>query len=188
MKKCSYCGRDNTDDAVNCHECGTEFATEPAAINFDELVSLGTYRNYESAHIAAALLESHGFHCCLNADDCGGMMPLFGSGVKLFVRATEIEEAQRILHSQEPAPRPKDDELIVPDLPKPVIVAGIWVLYGTGLILNIWDGIFCLSGGFVGVQGLVYFWLSMALGSLCVYVMYRSFKNYQIQKQRKPTD
>jgi hypothetical protein len=25
MKKCSYCGRDNDDDALNCRECGTEF-------------------------------------------------------------------------------------------------------------------------------------------------------------------
>ncbi len=25
MKKCSYCGRDNTDEALNCRECGTEF-------------------------------------------------------------------------------------------------------------------------------------------------------------------
>ena len=30
MKKCSYCGRDNSDDAVHCRECGTEFVT-PAA-------------------------------------------------------------------------------------------------------------------------------------------------------------
>ncbi|NOS72500.1 MAG: hypothetical protein HOP33_21580 [Verrucomicrobia bacterium] len=25
MKKCSYCGRDNADEALNCRECGTEF-------------------------------------------------------------------------------------------------------------------------------------------------------------------
>jgi hypothetical protein len=25
MKKCSYCGRDNENNATNCHECGTEF-------------------------------------------------------------------------------------------------------------------------------------------------------------------
>jgi hypothetical protein len=25
MKQCSYCGRDNDDDALNCRECGTEF-------------------------------------------------------------------------------------------------------------------------------------------------------------------
>lgn len=188
MKKCSYCGRDNPEVAVNCHECGTELATGKAAINFDELVSLGTYRNYESAHIAAALLDSHGFHCRLNADDCGGMMPILGSGVKLFVRATEIEEAKRLLSSQEPPPGAKDDELIVHDLPKPVIVAGIWLLYGTGLISNISVCIFCLSGKLIGIQGLVFFWLSIALGSLCVYLMYQVVKNYQIQKQRKHTD
>ena len=25
MKKCSYCGRENSDEAVHCRECGTEF-------------------------------------------------------------------------------------------------------------------------------------------------------------------
>jgi hypothetical protein len=188
MKKCSYCGRDNTDEAVNCHECGTEFATEQEAINYDELVSLGTYGHYESAQIAAALLESNGFDCFMNADDCGGMMTIFGSGIKLFVRPTEIEEAKRILHSQQPPQRPNDDELIVRDLPKPVIVAGIWLLYGTGLISNIIVCIFCLSGTFVGIQGLVFFWLSIGLGSLCAYLMYRVVKNYQIQKRREHTD
>jgi hypothetical protein len=30
MKKCAYCGRENADDAVSCHECGTqEFRTPP---------------------------------------------------------------------------------------------------------------------------------------------------------------
>jgi uncharacterized RDD family membrane protein YckC len=26
MKKCPYCGRENTDDSPNCHECGTDFS------------------------------------------------------------------------------------------------------------------------------------------------------------------
>lgn len=29
MKTCSYCGRDNQDDAARCQECGTELATAP---------------------------------------------------------------------------------------------------------------------------------------------------------------
>jgi hypothetical protein len=33
MKKCSCCGRDNADDAMNCHECGTEFEAEAAAVD-----------------------------------------------------------------------------------------------------------------------------------------------------------
>jgi hypothetical protein len=32
MKKCSYCGRENPDDAVNCHECGLdEWEPDPSA-------------------------------------------------------------------------------------------------------------------------------------------------------------
>ena len=30
MKKCSYCGRENTNEAVHCAECGTAFPTPPA--------------------------------------------------------------------------------------------------------------------------------------------------------------
>lgn len=33
VKKCSYCGRENTDEAVYCQECGTEFATAPTSPN-----------------------------------------------------------------------------------------------------------------------------------------------------------
>ena len=46
MKKCSYCGKENTDDALFCRECGTEFknpasADKPAApeISKQELTS-----------------------------------------------------------------------------------------------------------------------------------------------------
>jgi hypothetical protein len=31
MNKCPYCGRDNSADAAQCHECGTPFATGRAA-------------------------------------------------------------------------------------------------------------------------------------------------------------
>jgi uncharacterized membrane protein YvbJ len=29
MKNCAYCGRENTDDAAHCRECGTPFVTGP---------------------------------------------------------------------------------------------------------------------------------------------------------------
>jgi hypothetical protein len=28
MKKCTYCGRENADDAARCHECGTSFVSQ----------------------------------------------------------------------------------------------------------------------------------------------------------------
>lgn len=41
MKACSYCGRENSDDAVYCRECGTEFEkpkapTPPTSAPHDE--------------------------------------------------------------------------------------------------------------------------------------------------------
>jgi hypothetical protein len=29
MKNCAYCGRENTEDAVQCLECGTAFVAQP---------------------------------------------------------------------------------------------------------------------------------------------------------------
>jgi len=129
MKKCSYCGRDNADEALNCHECGTEFETAPNAKlseSFaDEPVVICTYGQYESAQIAAASLESKGIHSWITSDDCGGMLPIVGSGVRLLVHANYVDEARKVLLSQDQSPSSSDKEIIVRDLPKPVIVAGI---------------------------------------------------------------
>jgi hypothetical protein len=40
MKKCSYCGRDNTDDSPDCRECGTEFSTVVTPVAVAKVPSL----------------------------------------------------------------------------------------------------------------------------------------------------
>jgi hypothetical protein len=37
MKQCAYCGRDNTDEALNCRECGTEFEQPSKPLLSEEL-------------------------------------------------------------------------------------------------------------------------------------------------------
>ena len=37
MKQCSYCGRDNPDEAAHCRECGTEFERTVAPPPLEEL-------------------------------------------------------------------------------------------------------------------------------------------------------
>jgi hypothetical protein len=37
MKNCSYCGRDNVDEALNCRECGTEFEQPSEPLPPEEL-------------------------------------------------------------------------------------------------------------------------------------------------------
>jgi hypothetical protein len=53
MKKCSYCGRDNTDEAANCHECGTEFE-RPAEPPPPEPAPEPARPEYEFAALSAA--------------------------------------------------------------------------------------------------------------------------------------
>src|SRR5450432_898693 len=81
MKKCSYCEREKTDEALHCKECGTEFEREVVDSEshisglHDEVktVTIRTFSYYDSAELARSNLEAHGVQCWVNADDCGGM-------------------------------------------------------------------------------------------------------------------
>ena len=113
MKKCSYCGRDNADEAVNCHECGTEFEREAKDSESadqkikaeDKPVIIRIFSSHEAAEQAAAKLEAHGITCWVDADDCGGMYPNLttAAGVRLHVRAEDAEVAVALLDAK-PSP------------------------------------------------------------------------------------
>lgn len=72
MKKCAYCGRENTEDARACFECGTEFKT-PEALKGDlnlqdptlSLVIVGTFGNVVDATMARTRLEAAGIEACI---------------------------------------------------------------------------------------------------------------------------
>jgi hypothetical protein len=109
MKKCSYCGRDNTDEALHCDECGTEFAREVVDSESDNKLhdevkrtTIRTFISHESAELAAANLKAHGIQCWINSDDGGGMMPYLTApgGVRLLVRASDAEAAIALLDAQ----------------------------------------------------------------------------------------
>ena len=110
MKKCSYCGRDNTDEALHCKECGTEFEREVMDSEsgnsglHDEVktVTIRTFSSHEAAQLAASNLEAHDIKCWVNADDCGGMYPNLtaAGGVRLSVGTSEAEAAIALLNAQ----------------------------------------------------------------------------------------
>jgi hypothetical protein len=110
MKTCSYCGRDNTDEALHCSECGTEFEREvmdsesTSGENHDkeETLTVRIFSSREAAQLAAANLEANGMRCWVDADDCGGMYPNLTApgGVRLLVRASDAEEAAALLNTQ----------------------------------------------------------------------------------------
>ncbi len=44
MKPCSYCGRENQDEAISCRECGTELVASPSDTKPEERDSFGWFR------------------------------------------------------------------------------------------------------------------------------------------------
>jgi len=61
---------------------------------------LKTFSNVEAAELAVAQLTANGIYCSIEANDAGGMLPFLQvQGVKLFVPASQFEEAIDLLKS-----------------------------------------------------------------------------------------
>lgn len=65
-----------------------------------KLVVVETYRNKVEADLAQGALEAAEIESMVSADDAGGVQPgLWASeGVRLLVRAEDLEEARKILN------------------------------------------------------------------------------------------
>jgi hypothetical protein len=62
---------------------------------------LKTFPNVEAAEIALAQLQANGIHGSIETNDAGGMLPFLQvpEGVKLFVPASQFEDATELLKS-----------------------------------------------------------------------------------------
>lgn len=124
MKKCDYCGKENTDDAIHCRECGTEFkspasvdtAAEPETPEFaaeklqfvtptpeemeKHLVTLLRCRTLVEADLLAARLESAGIRTFLPdqflMQSVGWNLNTFGF-VRIQVSPQDYEAAKEFL-------------------------------------------------------------------------------------------
>jgi hypothetical protein len=68
-----------------------------------ELRVVATFLNEIDAELAQSALSAAGIESMISADDVGGLRPhlSLGSGVRLLVRATDVDEANKVL--DEPA-------------------------------------------------------------------------------------
>jgi hypothetical protein len=66
-----------------------------------ERTLLKTFPNVQAAEVALTQLQANGIHGSIEANDAGGMLPFLQvpEGVKLFVPASQFEEATELLNS-----------------------------------------------------------------------------------------
>ena len=104
MKLCSYCGKDNEDEATHCTECGTEFEaqenndpqlTDPKT----NLAVVATFGDTTEASLVKARLEQAGIEACipeeLDPSPFGNFTPL--SHVTVRVAEKDLEAAKQVL-------------------------------------------------------------------------------------------
>ena len=67
MKTCSYCGHENSDDASNCRECGTE-VKRPSEVPLPEMPKhAGSSPSLNSRQLANVLIKMLGLLACLQS-------------------------------------------------------------------------------------------------------------------------
>jgi hypothetical protein len=108
MKACSYCGRENADDAVLCVECGTDqFKTaEPAAVPVKdgerEWVTLTKCRNLVDADMLASQLTAAGISVFLPDEFVMQTFSIDSNGfgfARVQVPPKDLEQAREIMSS-----------------------------------------------------------------------------------------
>ena len=107
MKRCSYCGGENEDNAVNCADCGTELESTSPQVDPEledptlSLVVVGTYRNAVDANMVKTRLEGAGIEACVPEEYTPQILwPAPLELVTVRVAAKDLEAAQRILASE----------------------------------------------------------------------------------------
>ena len=107
MKTCIYCGRENTDEAVQCAECGTdEFKTAAVIVpNEDgqkDWVTLTKCRNLVDADLLASQLDAAGIKVFLPDEFVMQTFSIDSNGfgfARVQVAPKDLEQAREILAS-----------------------------------------------------------------------------------------
>src|SRR5689334_13146550 len=100
------------------------------------------------------------------------------------VRCSSCGTSEFVGKNRETSEVAVSEEVLPRDRPKMVIVAGTWLIYGSGLIVNLLVLSLAMSGRFEALAGVFWFFGSLAGAGLCTYLLYRSLKNYSIHKRR----
>jgi len=185
VKTCSYCGRENSDDATQCSECGTdEFATPVPAPSQPPVSQRGpdeagaTTAAHDSSSEPPPFGETVLCVTChtLNVPDvafcrrCGAPIGFIST-----IGPLETAYAEGFAYRQ-----------AVQGRPKLIVVFGIWLIFFPCLLASIGLILTILNEGIRGIVGLVFFWLFVGFGVICAVMLYRVTRNFLTKPKPKP--
>ncbi|PYJ57319.1 MAG: hypothetical protein DME24_19570 [Verrucomicrobia bacterium] len=181
MKKCVYCGRENSDDATECRECGTLEFVVPGPGSTQSRVEQGKGEpgetNRSESSIPELPIPGESMICpachTLNVPGvafcrrCGGPLGFIST-----IGPLETAYAEGFAYRQAVQGRPKF-----------IVVLGIWLIFFpilitcTGVGFSILKGVIDGNGGVVGIIGFFLFWICVGFGAISAVMLYRVTKN-----------
>lgn len=171
MKSCAYCGRENPDEAKHCRECGTAEFTVPSSPSVPaepKIEAVATVPDPEpdvSLDDESVLCMSCLFPNRPEATWCKRCGAAIGPTTSL-VPTDAIRMLGQFYRGA------------VHGRPKPLVLAGVWVLFLPGLVANSIVIFSVLDGAIGGGTGVIGFWLALGGGAICYTMLYRVTRNY----------
>jgi hypothetical protein len=171
MKNCAYCGRENTDEATHCRECGIAEFVAPAPLS--PPAQEGAEMVAETSEIEPDVSPDGESALCIfclfpNLPDaawckrCGGSIS-YGS----IVGPLDAARASGFMWRGALRGRPKR-----------FVFVGVWLLFFPKLLLNLFALFWIFSGDVGGPVILVQFWLALASAAIASAMLYQVTRNY----------
>ena len=173
MKRCSYCGRENQEEAVYCRECGmTEWvvpvAKAAASLEKPEVQAESLGMKPESELSAEGEVALCTYCIYPNSPEAAWCK---GCGASLsFVSIVGPLDAARASGFMWRG--------IVRGRPKRFVLFSVWGLFLPKLLLNLFVAFALLMGGARGIVGVAQLWLSLAFAAVAFSMIYQVTKNY----------
>lgn len=106
---CPQCQSEYVDGITECVDCHVPLVAElqsETLPNYEDFQVIRTYANRYDAELGKSVLEANGIETLIAADDAGGtVLGLeLAEGVKLLVRAEELDNAEEIFKDLESLP------------------------------------------------------------------------------------
>jgi hypothetical protein len=171
MKSCAYCGRENEDDAVRCHECGTaQFVLPASKVTSAQIQTEGIGESLEPDSDVPTEEEAALCTYCLFPNLPGdAWCKRCGASISYASIVGPLDAALASGFMWRGAVRGR---------PKPFVLVSVWVLFFPKFLGSLLAALGLLAFGMTGLGSLAMLWITLAYGAIAFRMLYQVTRNY----------